>query len=575
MGRESRATTQPGAFGSVVLTLCAAMGGCGAPASESVGRLDSPAQATSRTASADSPVVSSDSADTVRVENGAITIASGPEWISYAENADGSRGPSLGRAKYVCGGPGIQCPPGAVSYNFGAYSQPDTTTIPTAHWIWRGDVATEDPAGPSVIFEKTYVLGPNSSGWIKIAADDFAEVRMNGVRLASIGSTADIGAALRSQKTLTHVDLTTSLREGPNTLTILGRNGPWACQPRRPYHCPASVLFGGVIRSCAAGQHFEEGNGCAADRGPSDLASARVQKPLPSSAPETPYRPAQAPVAPHAPPQAASTQAPSTSDRSPVVGAPQRTAYALVIGIESYRDLPPATGARKDAEAFANMLRQTMAIPQANIHVALNDRATRSDLERQLAWIQTAVPPGGRAYLYFSGHGSPQDNDGSPFLVPYDASPDAVSASSIAVSYAAETLNRSHAHEALVVLDACFSGVGGRSVLPKGARPLVRVREVDTPPRLAIFAAASGSEISGLSAEGTSGLFTKYVLDGIATGQADIDGDGQLTLQELSDWVTPRVSREAIRIQRNQTPHLAVGQDLGDARNIAVVWGIK
>jgi hypothetical protein len=60
-----------------------------------------------------------------------------------------------------------------------------------------------------------------------------------------------------------------------------------------------------------------------------------------------------------------------------------------------------------------------------------------------------------------------------------------------------------------------------------------------------------------------------------STGQADGDGDGQLTLKQLADWVSLRVSREAKKSQRDQMPRLAIGKGLRDAQNLPIVWGIK
>ncbi len=214
-------------------------------------------------------------------------------------------------------------------------------------------------------------------------------------------------------------------------------------------------------------------------------------------------------------------------------------------------------------------------LPAANVHLATDDPATRTDIQQHLVWLKSSVPPGGPAYFFFSGHGSPNESDGSAYIVPYDASVTAVSATSIALSDATATLSASKAKDVTMLVDACFSGAGGRSVLPKGARPLVRVREADPTPNLALFASATGAQISGPSLDGTMGLFTKYVVEGIATGQADGDGDGQLTLRELADRVSPRVSREAKKSQRDQTPRLAVGKGLGDAQNLPIVWGIK
>ena len=53
-----------------------------------------------------------------------------------------------------------------------------------------------------------------------------------------------------------------------------------------------------------------------------------------------------------------------------------------------------------------------------------------------------------------------------------------------------------------------------------------------------------------------------------------MNGDGQVSLQELSDWVGPRVTRDAQKDNRNQTPSLAIGSALGGASTFIVEWGL-
>jgi hypothetical protein len=259
---------------------------------------------------------------------------------------------------------------------------------------------------------------------------------------------------------------------------------------------------------------------------------------------------------PAAPPSAPAAVPPSSPF---LVGASQPNAFALVIGIEKYRDLPSPTGARGDAEQFAELARKTLGIRPENVRLALDDHASKADIESQLAWLKGNVPPGGRVYFFYSGHGAPDASQGTPYLLPYDGNPSSVSTTALALVDVMKALGETKATDVLAIVDSCFSGAGGRSVLPAGARPLVHVNATAPTARVALFAASSGSEISGPSADGTSGLFTRTVTQALGTGQADTDGDGQVSLEELANWVRPRVVREAKRASRDQTPSVTVG----------------
>lgn len=286
-------------------------------------------------------------------------------------------------------------------------------------------------------------------------------------------------------------------------------------------------------------------------------------------------QPSAAPSAARSAPQ----PAPSARAAAPLAGlkggTPQRTAFALVVGIDHYRDLPAATGARADAEHVAELLTTTFGIPEANVKVALDDRATKSDVTRLLAWLAGSVPAGGRAYFFYSGHGSPDVKDGSALIVPYETSAQAIDDTAIPLAHVYEELAASKAKEVVAFVDACFSGAGGRSVLPAGTRPLLRVKDAPPAAQLAVFSAADGAETSGPAAGGEQGAFTKYLVQGLGTGQADVDGDGQITMAELAAWVGPRVTKEAHDQSRDQHPKLALGSGLGSASDLAIVWGIR
>lgn len=187
--------------------------------------------------------------------NQSITLASGVDWPSYAI-ATGSAAPlALGPAKLVCvnATAPYKCPANAVNYGRkdGGWTV-DRTAIPNALWIWRGDALAAGAANQaSVVFERSFTLGPNPSGTLYIAADDFAEVSVNGVVVGSSGSVSDQASAVRGQAALTKLILTPHLREGVNQLAIRAQNGPWGCSGKTCTYtqAPAGVVFGGTLES--------------------------------------------------------------------------------------------------------------------------------------------------------------------------------------------------------------------------------------------------------------------------------------------------------------------------------------
>ena len=281
-------------------------------------------------------------------------------------------------------------------------------------------------------------------------------------------------------------------------------------------------------------------------------------------------------VAPQTP-STATVEEPAVSMPASTVFAsatPQRQSYALIIGVEDYRDLPPPTGARGDAEKFAELVTTSMGLPEQNVRLLTDSRATRGDILSELRWLENNVPAGGRIYLYFSGHGSPDTSEGTSFLLPYEATPESMEYTGLALSMVIDQLEATSAREIIAFVDACFSGSGGRSVLPEGTRPLVPVQQTEPQSKVAIFSASQAAEISGNRADDDTGLFTHYLVEGLGLGRADLDGDGQISLRELEAYVAPRVSREARQLSREQNPSLFIGQDMGEADDVVVTWGI-
>ncbi|MFM8551044.1 MAG: hypothetical protein ACKOCD_01825 [Nitrospiraceae bacterium] len=78
--------------------------------------------------------------------------------------------------------------------------------------------------------------------------------------------------------------------------------------------------------------------------------------------------------------------------------APNDHAYAVVVGVEDYRDLPKVDYARRDAEMVKQYLIKSLGYREQNIVTLLNDRVTRSQLEARFEngypskWGRTRTP---------------------------------------------------------------------------------------------------------------------------------------------------------------------------------------
>ena len=248
---------------------------------------------------------------------------------------------------------------------------------------------------------------------------------------------------------------------------------------------------------------------------------------------------------------------------------PDPNRFAVVMGVEKYRDINGVEYAAADARLVRAYLNRLLGYPEENIALLLNDRATRTDLEKFLGpWLKNRVNEQSQVFVYYAGHGAPDPKTGEAFIVPYDGDPNYLGKTGYPLRDLYAALSDLPAKRIIVALDACFSGAGGRSVIAKGARPLVISQQKSAPPgdHLVILSAASGAQISTSSDLRKHGLFTYYLLQGLR-GEADPQKTGAITVGHLFQYVRANVEREARRQNVEQTPMLhPTGQEIESLR---------
>lgn len=228
---------------------------------------------------------------------------------------------------------------------------------------------------------------------------------------------------------------------------------------------------------------------------------------------------------------------------------------AVIIGIEKYRSVPPTEYAAADAGLVRDYLK-ALGIPERNIEFLADDRATLSDIRKVIETkLPNMVKASSRVIVYYAGHGAPGATKGESYLVPYDGDPSFLADTAYPLSRLYDRISRLKAKEVLVILDSCFSGAGGRSVLAKNTRPLVMVK--DTPPpaskKMIVLTSSRGSQITTSLSEVGHGAFTYFFLRALQEGNRDIG--------EVYAYLNPRVTEEAKRQNVDQTPTISPAPD--------------
>ncbi len=242
---------------------------------------------------------------------------------------------------------------------------------------------------------------------------------------------------------------------------------------------------------------------------------------------------------------------PFFSTASKIMGAND---YAIIIGIEGYSSLPKSDYSYDDARLVKDYLK-ALGVKERNIELLTDEKATLSGIMKSIeAWLPNKLKKGGKVFVYYSGHGSPNPVTGEAFIVPYDGDPNYLNITGYPLKRLYEKLGRLPASEVIVVLDSCFSGAGGRSVLAKGARPLVMTSQgAVLLQNMVVLSATQGSQISTSSQEKGHGIFTYYFLKALK--------DGKISVAEIYEHIKPCVEDEAKSINVQQSPSISPNLD--------------
>jgi len=108
-------------------------------------------------------------------------------------------------------------------------------------------------------------------------------------------------------------------------------------------------------------------------------------------------------------------------------------------------------------------------------------------------------------------------------------------------------MNSSRSRQKVLILDCCYGGAFPGGWTPKGSTDIHSLERFEGRGRVVLTASdASQYSFEGedLAGSGARSLFTRYLVEGIRSGQADLDGDGDVCLDELYSYVHDRVVEE-------------------------------
>lgn len=230
--------------------------------------------------------------------------------------------------------------------------------------------------------------------------------------------------------------------------------------------------------------------------------------------------------------------------------------FAVVIGNENYDNEIQVKFAKNDAKTFYEYTIKTLGVPKDNIH--LSENATFGKMLGEIDWLKSvakAYQGKAKIMFYYAGHGMPDESSKSAFLLPTDGNA-STTRTAIKVEELYAALTEYPVQQAIVFLDACFSGAARDGMLTSGRG--VRIMPKPDMPRgnLIIFTAVTGDETAHPYTEKQHGLFSYFLMKKLQESKGDI------SFQDLSSYISTNVNQHSVVSGREQNPTVIVSSSL-------------
>ena len=246
---------------------------------------------------------------------------------------------------------------------------------------------------------------------------------------------------------------------------------------------------------------------------------------------------------------------------------PERDAVAVIIGISNYKSLPKAEFAKDDAQVFYDYAIRALGVKPGNIKLLMDEQADAEEIYTAFkTWLPARVKSTTDVYVFYSGQGLPTLDGSGLYWLPQRANRDLISKTGILLAEINSDIQATKPKSVTIFMDACYSGQArGGETLVASARPIALKSQPTTfPSNFTVISASQADQISSSSPELQHGIFSYYLMRGME-GDADLNKDGKITLDEIQKYLSENVGRQARIMNRQQEP-----QVIGDGARVLV-----
>ena len=239
----------------------------------------------------------------------------------------------------------------------------------------------------------------------------------------------------------------------------------------------------------------------------------------------------------------------------PLTNSQSTNTYVLIIANEKYTYLNDVSYAANDGHIFKDYCIKTLGVPEKQIFYYEN--ATYGNIADGVGRIKYCLNnfEGGRAIVYYCGHGIPDEKTRQAYLIPTDGKGTYME-TCYSLSKLYKTLAETKAESITYFMDACFTGSNRDGDMLVTARGVALKPKSETlTGKSIVFSASSSDETAmALKSEG-HGLFTYFLLKKLQ------ETKGNVTYGELADYINKNVKKDAFLINdKPQTPTVTTSQ---------------
>jgi formylglycine-generating enzyme required for sulfatase activity len=217
---------------------------------------------------------------------------------------------------------------------------------------------------------------------------------------------------------------------------------------------------------------------------------------------------------------------------------------ALLIGVSEYEPgLNPLPAAVKDLDAIKEVLLHPEMGGFSESDIVLLKNPNRQEIEESIETLFSNRHKDDLVVLFFSGHGI-KDDAGKLYLgarkTRKTPQGDLVRSSAVAANLVHENMSRSRSKRQVVILDSCFSGAFAEGLAAKDDGTVDIRTQLGVEGR-AVLTSSSSTQYSFEQEGEELSLYTRFLVEGIKTGAADLDGDDVISIDELHEYASRRV----------------------------------